>query len=224
MANLNFSIAYFCGEAHNINLVNSLWNSYHKFKYIQGEMKTTANNCRLLSFLNRSSDSWLIYASNSWLYCLQDRKSILEKNVFVMEFKRDSVVALYLAGRPQVAIVSALQCINTIARHRESGSVYRRQWSGRKKTATYAEMVRKVKKRLDRNPRRSGRKMARERNICHSSNIKKWAWSKVIEDPKSARSYQKKVRFVRAKELLRLTESGELSNLVFSGEKPFVIQ
>ena len=29
-----------------------------------------------------------------------------------MEFKRDSVVALYLAGRSQVAIVRAIQYIN----------------------------------------------------------------------------------------------------------------
>ena len=29
-----------------------------------------------------------------------------------MEFQRDSVVALYLAGKPQVAIVRVLQCIN----------------------------------------------------------------------------------------------------------------
>ena len=42
-----------------------------------------------------------------------------------------------------------------------------------KKTATSAEMVRKVKKRLDRNPRRSGRKMARVLNIYHSANIEK---------------------------------------------------
>ena len=34
----------------------------------------------------------------------------------------------------------------------------------------------------------------------------------------------KKVRLVRAKELLRLAKSGELPNLVFSDEKPFVIQ
>ena len=53
----------------------------------------------------------------------------------------------------------------TIARYRVTGSVARRQGSGRKKTATSAEMVRKVKKRLDRNLRRSGRKVARELNI-----------------------------------------------------------
>ena len=48
-----------------------------------------------------------------------------------MKFKRDSVVALCLAGKPQVAIIRALQCINvnisfvsrTIAR--DTGSVAR---------------------------------------------------------------------------------------------------
>ena len=35
---------------------------------------------------------------------------------------------------------------------------------------------------------------------------------------------QKKVRLIRAKDLLRLAESAELPNVVFSDEKPFVIQ
>ena len=62
-----------------------------------------------------------------------------------MEFKLDSVISLYLAGKLKVA------------------------------TATSAEMVRKVKKRLDRNPSSSGRKMACEVNIAifHSANIEK---------------------------------------------------
>ena len=90
-----------------------------------------------------------------------------------MEVKRDSVISLYLAEKPQVAVARALQQLNvnkyfvsrTIARYRDTGSVARRQRSGRKKTVTSAEMTRRVKKRLDRNPRRSGRKMARELNI-----------------------------------------------------------
>ena len=52
-----------------------------------------------------------------------------------MEFKRDSEVALYLAGKTQVAIVKALQCINmnksfvsrTMAHCRDTGSMVRRQ-------------------------------------------------------------------------------------------------
>ena len=58
-----------------------------------------------------------------------------------MEFKRDGVVALYLAGKPQVAIVRDLQCINVnksfvsriFARYRDTSSVARRPGSGRKK-------------------------------------------------------------------------------------------
>ena len=95
-----------------------------------------------------------------------------------MEFKRDSVISLNLAGKPQVAIVRALQhlhvnkCVvpRTIARHCDTGSVARRQGSGRKKSATSAEMVRKVKNRFDRNPRRSGSRAGRIA-IFHSANI-----------------------------------------------------
>ena len=57
-----------------------------------------------------------------------------------MEFKRDSVLALYLAGEPQVAIVTVLQFINvnksfvycTTAPYRDTGSVALRQGSVRK--------------------------------------------------------------------------------------------
>ena len=61
----------------------------------------------------------------------------------------------------------------TIARYRNAGSVALRQGSGRKKTAESPEMVRKVKKQLDQNPRRCGRKMAREQNISQY-NIDKY--------------------------------------------------
>ena len=87
-----------------------------------------------------------------------------KKKLFVMESKRDSVIALYFAGNPQVAIVRALQYLNvnksfvsrTIARYRDTGSVARVQKVGKKMTTT-PETVRKVKARFDRNPRSSGR-------------------------------------------------------------------
>ena len=53
----------------------------------------------------------------------------------------------------------------TIARYRDTGSVALRQGSGRKKQQHQQMLVRKVKKRLDRNARRSGRKMARDLQI-----------------------------------------------------------
>ena len=58
-----------------------------------------------------------------------------------MEFKRDSGITLYFPGKPQVAIVRALQQLNknksfvsrTIARYRGTVRVAPRQKSGRKK-------------------------------------------------------------------------------------------
>ena len=90
-----------------------------------------------------------------------------------MEFKRDSGIALYLVGKPKAAMVRALHNLNvnkslisrTIARYRDTGSVAQCPKSGRKKTVTTPEMIRKLKARLDRNPSRSGKKIIRELNI-----------------------------------------------------------
>ncbi|CAD7077233.1 unnamed protein product [Hermetia illucens] len=89
----------------------------------------------------------------------------------VMEFKRDSAIALYLAGNSQVAIVRALQHLNvnksfvsrTIVRYKDPDNIAKRYGGGRKKSATSSEIVRKVKKK--KNSRRSGSKMAAELNI-----------------------------------------------------------
>ena len=92
-----------------------------------------------------------------------------------MEFRDDSKVALYLVGKPQVADVRVLQCINvnksfvsrTSARYWQH-SPMSRKWT--KKTATSAEMLRNVKKQLDRNPRRSGQNKARKLSISQLNN------------------------------------------------------
>lgn len=154
-----------------------------------------------------------------------------------MDFKRNSVIALYLAGKSQTAIVNQLKHLKvnrtfvyrTINRYNDTGSIAKRYGGGPKKTATSPEMVRKVKKRLERNPRRSGRQMAKELNISQDSirrilknelHVKPYKFQKAHDlTPK-----QKKVRLDRAKELLRLDERGEFPNIVFSDEKNFPIE
>ena len=66
-----------------------------------------------------------------------------------MEFKRDSVITLYLAGKPQVAIVIALLLL---------AALHRVHKVDEKKTVTTPEMIGKVKARFDRNPRRNEKK------------------------------------------------------------------
>lgn len=148
-----------------------------------------------------------------------------------MEFKRNSLISLYLAGHSQINIVRRLQQINvnksfvsrTIARYNDTGSVAKRYGAGRKKTATSPEMVRKVRGRIQRNPRRSGRKIAVELNILQSS-----IW-RILKNKLGVKPYkfqklhgltpqQEKVRLERAKELIRLHAAGSLPNIVFSDE------
>ena len=72
-----------------------------------------------------------------------------------------------------LVIVRALQHLNVnksfvsraIARYRDTGSVASCSKSERKKRVTTSAVIRNVKARFDRNPRRSGRKIVRELNI-----------------------------------------------------------
>ena len=81
-----------------------------------------------------------------------------------MELKRNSVIALYLSGKSQPAIVRELSHLKvnkmfvyrTIKRYNDTGSIAKRYGGGRKKTATSPERVQKVMARREQNPRRSG--------------------------------------------------------------------
>ncbi|XP_015440317.1 PREDICTED: uncharacterized protein LOC107195062 [Dufourea novaeangliae] len=153
-----------------------------------------------------------------------------------MDLKRNSVIAAYLAGKSVPTIVRELQHLNvnkmfahrTINRYNDTGSVKKRYGGGRKKTATNAEIVRKVKKRIERNPKRSANKMAKELNVS------RWSIQQILKTELQLKPYkiqkvhdlnaaQMKVRLDRAKVLKRLAASGEIPNIVFSDEKIFTI-
>ena len=117
----------------------------------------------------------------------------------------------------------------TITRYNGTNSVAKRYSGGRKKTASSPEMVRKVKVRIERNPRRSGNQMAKELKISQRSmrrilqnelNVKPYKFQKAHD----LTAKQKKVRLERAKELLRLHACGEFPNIVFFDEKNFPIE
>lgn len=154
-----------------------------------------------------------------------------------MEFKRNSVIALYLAGKSQPAIVNELRHLHvnkmfvyrTITRYNETGSIKKRHGGGHSKTATSPEMVRKVKARIQRNPRQSAVQLAKNLNVSARSmgrilknelRLKPYKIQKV-QDLTLA---QKAVRLARAKVLKHLHVGGELENLVFSDENFFTVQ
>lgn len=93
-----------------------------------------------------------------------------------MDFKRNSVIALYLAGKSNSAIVkeqhlevNKMFVSRTINRYNDTGSVKKRYGGGPKKSATSPDMIRKVKARIQRNPRQSARKIAKEMHISDQS-------------------------------------------------------
>lgn len=146
-----------------------------------------------------------------------------------MDSKRDSVIKLYLDGKSQKAIVKALSHLNvnksfvsrTIARYRDTGSVARREGSGRTRTVTSEEMIQKVKELIQRNPGLSGRQMAQEMNISfqsmqrilkHDLKLKPYKTQQIHELPAT----HKKDTLDRA--------SGQLPNSAFSDESPSVLE
>ena len=114
----------------------------------------------------------------------------------------------------------------TIKRINETGAVDGREHNGRKVSVTVPAMVKRVRSRIDRNPRRSQRRMAKELIISRGSlrnivknKIGKRALKRATSQMLSAQN--KKDRFIRSKALLkRLGEFGHRT-IVFFDEKQF---
>lgn len=147
-----------------------------------------------------------------------------------MEMKRNAVIALYLGKKSTMDIVRELKHLKiVIKRYNETGTVNDRPRSGRPKSATTKSTVKKVKKRINRNPRRSATQMAKDMEISRGSmssilkndlGLKPYKRQKVHE----LTAKQKKVRLDRSKLLLRRAARGDFPNIVFSDEKNFPLE
>ena len=151
-----------------------------------------------------------------------------------MEAKRIGLIALRLVGKTQAVIIRELSCLKaskiivyrTILRYNDTGGIAKRGGRGPKRTAASTAMVRKVRVRLERNPRPSDKQRAEGLKIsacslrCILKNEHEVKPYKLQKAP-FLTEQQKKVRLERAKELLRLHDSGQIPDFVFSDEKNF---
>lgn len=154
-----------------------------------------------------------------------------------IEQKRSAVIALFLAGKRQKDIVRELSTIpvcrsfvhRTVKRYLETGSTKKRHGGGRQATVVTPAMVKIVKKRLKRNPRRSATKLAKDLNISDRS------LRRILKDKLQTKPYkiqkvqdlsmrQKQERVKRAKALLQRAAEGRLENIVFTDEKLFTVE
>ncbi|XP_055622148.1 uncharacterized protein LOC129765750 [Toxorhynchites rutilus septentrionalis] len=153
-----------------------------------------------------------------------------------IEQKRSALIALFLAGKCQEDIVRELSALpvcrnfvhRTVKRYLETGSTKRRYGGGRQATVVTPAMVKIVKKRLKRNPRRSATKLAKDLKISDRS-LRRILKDKVQSKPYKIQKVQdlsmkqKQERVKRAKALLKRAAEGRLKNIVFTDEKLFTV-
>ncbi|EYC31082.1 hypothetical protein Y032_0004g1947 [Ancylostoma ceylanicum] len=137
--------------------------------------------------------------------------------------------ALSLRKEQRSVGVSQSQVYRTIKRYLETGSSKKRYGGGRRRTVRVAANIGRLRKRLQRNPRQSSRKLSKDTGISRSTvmrimkedlGLRPFKLRKVQEFS----SAQKRNRLTRSRLLLRGAANGELENIIFSDEKIFAVE
>jgi len=151
--------------------------------------------------------------------------------------KRSAIIALHKTGKTGPEIFNLLRNQNytrkfiwrTISRFLETGSVNDKPRSGRPKSVSTRNLKQKVKARIQRNPRRSLRKMSKELRV-NRETLRKFVRKKL-----NLRSYkyhevqlltpdQKRKRLDRCRTLRQRFANGAHLAILFSDEKIFTIE
>lgn len=151
--------------------------------------------------------------------------------------KRAAVIELYRNGQRPGNIFRQLQTsgykrdfvYRTLRRYHETGGVSDRKHTGRPRSVRTAKLVKNVKARIRRNPRRSGRKLAGEMGTSHTT------MRRVLKEdlglmPLKMRKTQmlnqrtKRARKERCQALLQRFTPDKLDRILFSDEKLFQVE
>ena len=149
-----------------------------------------------------------------------------------MNAQRAAIIEVHLSGKTPSQILKAFSGQGTnrffihraIKRYQQTHSIQDRERSGRPTSATAPEMVKKVALRIQRNPRRPMRKMAREMHISEGSMrtiVKKHLHLKSLKR-KHAQLLPPRTRHLRlqrSKALLRRFTADDVDKIPFSSEK-----
>ena len=151
--------------------------------------------------------------------------------------KRAMVIELHHQGKTPPEIFRELKNFKinriiikrTLDRFFETFSINDRPRSGRKRSVTTKKLVKAVRERIKRNPRRCLRKMAVEMNV----NLE--VMRKLVKDKLKIKCYklqkvaglseaQKEKRLKRCKQLLKRYDDNDVKRILFSDEKLFVTE
>ena len=148
--------------------------------------------------------------------------------------KREAIIEFFKSGMRQAEIAKRLgihrrTVSRTIQRFEELGTSSDRPRKGRPRSSNSSEVRKKIKLRLDRNPRRSLRKVAKDININRESvrqivkNVFKCKPYK-LQKAHLLTDKMKEVRCKRAKALQHLVANQGHERILFSDEKIFTIE
>jgi len=150
------------------------------------------------------------------------------------QIRRDAIITLFLQGKRNCEIVQQLRITEksvrrTISRYRELGKAEDRPRSGRPRTANIPANRNKIKCKLNRNRRRSKRKMAQELGISaervrHIVNVELGQHSYKLQEVHELDDRKKGIRLQRCRQLRRRVANGLHRNILFSDETPVDIE
>ena len=147
---------------------------------------------------------------------------------------RDQIVALKRAGVPNRKVMKQLNiCRKTIyndmKRYHETGNTVNKIIPGRNRSVRTKRLVELVKKRVQRNPRRSMRQSAKDLNISQAS------MNRIVKEDLGLKAYKvqrrhlisapsKLKRLDRGKKMLEEIHSAADNVFIWSDEKMFTVQ
>lgn len=149
--------------------------------------------------------------------------------------KREAIIQLHCAGRTNSEIIKLLKVAKSTVYHvvnrfKELGTSEDRPRSGRPRTARTKKVIKAVRERVRRNPKRSARQMAKDMNVSVTS-MRTIVKNDLQLSPYKMRKRQyltpaqKHKRLERAKLLLGELKAGTAEReIVFSDEKLFTIE
>lgn len=151
-----------------------------------------------------------------------------------MSNKRSAIVELFRQKKRQCEIarllgVSKMMVSRTVRRFEELGHDGRRPGSGRKRTANTSFNRQLIKKRVQRNPRVSLRKIARETGISDRS-VRRIAKDELNLKPYKLQKVQlltddnKRIRLERCRQLKRRAAGQRWERILFTDEKLFTVE
>ena len=159
------------------------------------------------------------------------------KTMAELQRKRNAILQLHLHGKTNSEICKVLKSGNvtrclvyrTVKRYKDTGTVEDRPRSGRPRDKRTPRMLKALKNRIKRNPRRCQKKLALQMNVSRQTMQRALKKDLKLKALKRGTCHmltmqQKKNRLLRCRALLRRYGPEDVKSILFTDEKIFTVE